>query len=529
MKRSLALLLAIMMLVPLTLCGASAEEKPTISYYATWCGALDPGSYVETYIEDKLGINLDIRKVSHTDTDAINLMLASGEMPDCGWFTISYEQMADDELIRSIPVDMVKEYAPSYIELCENNPTLYALSLDPDDPSQFRFLPSYGSSNGDWGNVLYIRYDWLENLGLDLGVDVKQVADQLYIAENGITLDKFTEVLRAFVNDDPDGNGQKDTYGLLKDWAIALLSSQGIAYGANADVDGVATDWFTNPAIKPLLNYMHDLYAEGLVYPEIFTIQWGEDWELINTSKAGVLAGNSVSTVWLNSWASSRPPLSLFAANSEATLVMVPGIVGEDGKVHQRKSPIPGGSEFFYINADVDDEKLAEILKFFEYCNFAQDDDVLATMWYGEKDVDWTWDGDKPVQLKVLENGEKGTQIFCRSIQQGKQYEWYTYEPLFLSGADYYVADHQGKWCDMLEYDYKVDIFGTTNASAISAEYSADWTAARDAYFMSVILGDADTEADWDAYITTLNQAHHDEYLEELTKAPSVEEILNMY
>jgi putative aldouronate transport system substrate-binding protein len=45
--------------------------------------------------------------------------------------------------------------------------------------------------------ALFIRQDWLDNLGL----------------EAPTTLDEFMEVARAFTEDDPDGNGQKDTYG----------------------------------------------------------------------------------------------------------------------------------------------------------------------------------------------------------------------------------------------------------------------------------------------------------------------------
>src|SRR5690625_5188612 len=40
-----------------------------------------------------------------------------------------------------------------------------------------------------------IRKDWLENLGLDMPE----------------TIDDFYEVLKAFTNDDPDGNGEDDT------------------------------------------------------------------------------------------------------------------------------------------------------------------------------------------------------------------------------------------------------------------------------------------------------------------------------
>lgn len=47
------------------------------------------------------------------------------------------------------------------------------------------------------GEVMIIRQDWLDNLGL----------------EAPTTIDEFEEVIRAFTEDDPDGNGEKDTYG----------------------------------------------------------------------------------------------------------------------------------------------------------------------------------------------------------------------------------------------------------------------------------------------------------------------------
>ena len=45
------------------------------------------------------------------------------------------------------------------------------------------------------GEVMIIRQDWLDKLGLKAPT----------------TIDEFEEVIRAFTEDDPDGNGQKDT------------------------------------------------------------------------------------------------------------------------------------------------------------------------------------------------------------------------------------------------------------------------------------------------------------------------------
>ena len=46
--------------------------------------------------------------------------------------------------------------------------------------------------------MLWIRQDWLDNLKLEVPT----------------TIDELEEVMRAFTEDDPDGNGQDDTYGL---------------------------------------------------------------------------------------------------------------------------------------------------------------------------------------------------------------------------------------------------------------------------------------------------------------------------
>lgn len=529
MKRFIAMLLTLVCLFSFASFSALAEDRPTVSYFAYWCGALEPDGYVESYMQDKLNMEIEVRKVNHTDKEAVNLMLASGDMPDCGWYEHSYSQMADEELIRSIPVDMMKEYVPGYIELCDQYPILYELALDPEDPTQFRFLPDFFARAVTLhNNCMYLRYDWIQKLGIDLGVNVEQLSDQLFIADNGISRDVFEQVLDGFVNGDPDGNGEKDTFGLLKDWAVSLVPSAGILYGANMNVDGKPQEWYANPAMKDLLLYVQRLYSKGLIYPEIFTVQWGEDWELINHGKAGVLSGNAVATVWLESWANNRPPRSLFAADPTAQLLMIPGVAGPDGEVHHVKSYKPTRWENFYVNADVTDEQLVNVLKFFNGVNFPEDKDDEVTMDLGEKDVDWKWNEDGTVQqINILENGEKGTKVFNRNIETPDRFK--VLDPFYSLGLKYYESTEGGIWNPMLRYTYKVDLNNSTQAGDIQREYGKDWEATYNAYFMDVILGKKNVESDWDAYIEKLNSLEYDKYVEEIDKAPTLEEIFARY
>jgi len=103
MKRTLSILLAALMLLGMSTV-ALADDAKTISYYAYWCGEHEEGSYIETSIEEALGIEIKVQKVAHTDDEAVNLMIAQ-DMPDCGWYTKSATYMQDQELIRPILID----------------------------------------------------------------------------------------------------------------------------------------------------------------------------------------------------------------------------------------------------------------------------------------------------------------------------------------------------------------------------------------------------------------------------------------
>ena len=526
MKRLLLFLLVVLLVVPVLPTAAKTE----ISYYAFWTGNLDPDSFCEKLVEEGTGYDIVVRKVEHTNSAAVQLMIAT-EMPDCGWFSMSYEWMDDQELIRNIPVALVKEHFPGYIELCDKYPLIYDIALDPEDNTQFRFLPEINTLLTDvYVPAMYVRYDWLQKLGIELdGVAIEQVDDRLFIGDKGITLADFEKVLDAFVNQDPDGNGQKDTFGLLKDWPDILAPAFDLIMG-NMEVDGKLGEWITHPHTKDMLAWMQDMYKRGLVYPEIFTIAWGADWELINKSQAGLWSGGAVSTTWLNSWASNRPPLTLFAGNPDAKLLMLPGIRNQEGLVPRYRYTSPAGGQRFYVNADVNDEKIVDILKFLNFCYFS-DKQVMAQLWFGEENVDWVWGEDgKPKKTSDIINGMKGTQVFCRNLQFGEVETWISFEPLFSKGGKYYVQNEGGLWlAEGRRYPYKEDIYLQTKASEISNEYGKDWSDTRNAYFLGVITGEKNLEGDWDSYIKALDDTNYFEYLTELDKAPKIADLLAKY
>ena len=177
-------------------------------------------------IKDKLNINLKVVILPGTQADQdtkINTAAASNSLPDLffvnrdTWFKIT-----DAGLIAN-----VEDLLPL---MPERTKTHYS---DPDRNLQVTYNGKlYGLA--DPGNLvqtdaMVIRQDWLDKLGLKAPT----------------TLDEFMTVAKAFTNDDPDGNGKKDTYGLCAFIDGSGLNGAGVGprfdfvYGAY----GVAGTW----------------------------------------------------------------------------------------------------------------------------------------------------------------------------------------------------------------------------------------------------------------------------------------------
>lgn len=116
-----------------------------------------------------------------------------------------------------------------------------------------------------------LRQDWLDNLGLALPETTADLA----------------EIARAFTEDDPDGNGENDTYGMINPaWAGF---GDGSPYDAIEVWHGSGNVWteeggelvpsFTTPEWSQALQYERDLVANGYVNADYATMDpatWNE-------------------------------------------------------------------------------------------------------------------------------------------------------------------------------------------------------------------------------------------------------------
>ena len=517
--------------------GGGTEPDPDkvydITYTGYWCYSdYEDGSFAEKMIEDALNINLTVEKAETTDT--IDLLLASGEMPDCMWTeekTLSWMQA--QELIRTIPKEMVEKYCPLLLNYYDENPLIYKMVLNPENEEEFLYLAGLTFQFVDYylpGDCY--RYDWIENLGIDLGVNVEQVSDRLYVADNGIELSKFAEIMDGFVNKDPDGNGKNDTLGATApDWGVGNIGQFYSAYGFAKEINNVngrAEHSYAMEEYKEFLKGFQDLYARNLIDPEIISLDRTLAWDKINTGAAGYWL-TSVNT--LNSWAVDRPPLTLFDRDPNAKILITPGIRPDGGEVRAAVNPTPAYGRFF-VNRDVDDEKLAKILQFFNYSILGNGDkEIMASLFFGEKDVDWKWDEAKetPIKINNLNSGDKGTWSFSQFGQTEEVTQWIGEEELFRAGGKYWSAKDGGSWLKWQHRPYKEDLANETKYGDIFQKIRGDLDAYVSNYRTQAILGQIDIDSTWDSYLAELERLGYNTMMDELEKIPPIEEMIEAY
>lgn len=162
-------------------------------------------------------------------------------------------------------------------------------------------LPNLSSRNS---SGIYYRTDWLINVGYYL----KDADGQPILDADGkkqprypVNMDEFTEVLRLFTENDPDGNGQKDTYGYSPSASASswgpLYHAFGVAFSWDIDSAGNVDYAYTNPKYKNFLTWAHDMYQKGYIYPTFNSLPNQEDRNLFYNNKIGVLITNAESHV----------------------------------------------------------------------------------------------------------------------------------------------------------------------------------------------------------------------------------------
>ena len=238
---------------------------------------------VITRIEEKAGINMDFDQIPNQSYgEKINLMFASGDVPDLVFSGAPNNFMLyAGELIQPLD-EYIERYMPNLSSIFAQRPRYRGYIMRPDGKTyQLPGLEEYPQVETP-GNM-FINKTWLDALGLDIPE----------------TTEAFYEVLQAFNERDPNGNGSADEIpfsGLDRAWwPYQTLRTLGGSFffpmgpenlKVNADGKLAYVPISEAEGFQSFVEYYQKLYQEGLVDPEAFT--QGAP-EFFAKGKAGVL------------------------------------------------------------------------------------------------------------------------------------------------------------------------------------------------------------------------------------------------
>ncbi|MDR1000593.1 MAG: extracellular solute-binding protein [Clostridiales bacterium] len=252
--------------------------------------------WTRKYLED-LGINVTVAFTADGSTEAyrnqMNLALASGDLPDV-FKTNDYvfiKQAYDAGYLADLS-QVYKDYANDFMAM-----------VQPKYPDSYDYATIDGKligipqlqDNSQFGILLWIRDDWLANLG----------------KEAPKTVDELVALARAFTFDDPDGNGVDDTFGLginknlvTSNYCTLLgfIGSFGVPgfdhsiyYRNDA---GEMTFSYLEPGMKDALAVLQSMYAEGIIDREFSVKDTAMLEQDIGSGKLGMAFGMQWGT-WL--------------------------------------------------------------------------------------------------------------------------------------------------------------------------------------------------------------------------------------
>ena len=215
--------------------------------------------------EKMSNIHMDFQEVP-ADGFAENkqLVFASNELPDVFLRAaitaneISTYGVGSGQLM--VLDDLIEEYAPNISQIFEEYPNNKQACTASD--GHIYTLPTVDiSATGKMDFKQWINTKWLDEMGLEIPT----------------TLEEFRDVLIAFRDQDPNGNGEQDEIPLgLRDpnTVYQIGGAFGLGYQMrdtyNIDENGTVHNWLCDDEFKDYLIYLNDLYEEKLIWQDYY-------------------------------------------------------------------------------------------------------------------------------------------------------------------------------------------------------------------------------------------------------------------
>ncbi|WP_162605694.1 extracellular solute-binding protein [Jiangella aurantiaca] len=386
----------------LTACGGSSDDAGGdgpigISVHMIGYGTAPPDDdIIKTELDKALDIDIELTVAADEEEyyNQLATSLAGGDAPDL--FVVNrahLSQYVSQGLVLDLS-DRLDDLA-DYKNLLGDDDKLRAGTID----DKLYALPK--RLNYEY-NSYWIRKDWLDNLGLEMPE----------------TVDDFFAVAQAFTEQDPDGNGQDDTYGLTGATNNALWNPLWAAFGA-APVgatgggtfyveDGQVVNSYDDPDLADALTYFNSLVAAGYVDPDYATNQNLQDHERAMQGVAGILT-----TDWPHM---TKPEFvdQYKDVQPDAEWVQLGPLSGPAGP---GAFPVEGYARTMYAVPSTLSDDDAKLSKIVELVNYLSGDEGNRLASYGIEGEHYTMSGD---EVTLTERGKTEGEYFWLYLIPGR-------------------------------------------------------------------------------------------------------------
>jgi len=506
------------------------KEKITLSAF------IPHEAIVSDYVNNDATIELEKRtniKINFIDvpTDGVaekkRLLLASGDYPDIFMLGESQAFTNEDVMLYGnnqkifIPINnLIEKYGDEVKKRMESVETLSADMTTPD--GNIYGLPIYEPTyHTTWSQKMWMNQAWLDKVGLKL----PETTDELYT------------VLKAFKEQDPNGNNKADEIPLTG--AAKWANGQPQHFLMNAFIYTNRNNFFfvnngkldyapSKPEWKEGLKYMNKLYSEGLLDPAAFT-QTMAQVKTLATNPEGTVIG-AVTTLHPGHFTvvSDEPQNSL-----HKDYVAVSPLKGPEGVQYAAYFYGVQGAGFVITNKCENPEAAFRLGDYF----YGEEGTILITEGLEGK----TWRKAEEGEKDILGRQAKYTRIVYTHVAGASHnYNWgnsmfrnrgsefdglrgfYTYDQDVTKANGYETRlflETKNKYAGKEPKEVFTSVFLPPESTDEAFQLKVNLEDYVNQSMVRFITGDMNLEKDWDSYLKKLEDLNLTRYLEIYGKA----------
>ncbi|MBQ5755694.1 MAG: hypothetical protein IIV88_00385 [Erysipelotrichaceae bacterium] len=250
-----------------------------------------------------------------------SLLLASGDLPDAffGSICLTDSDVSQNKASLYELTDLIAENMPNLSAILNEDATMKSICTDPQ--GDIYTLPKKLPLRPVTANQMYINTDFLSAVGMEMPQTYEELANFMI----------------AVAQEDPDGNGQADTFGTSNAATCADdLNNLLLPFGVQASrvgnymsVDAQGNPYFvpTSENFKEAVKWANYLYANGGLDPERFTMDAS-----MEQAKVQADGGSKVGVVW--QWSRDAE-----TGGNAAQFALCEAVEGPDGERYVESDP----------------------------------------------------------------------------------------------------------------------------------------------------------------------------------------------